>query len=203
MNFSNWLSEFEEALEGRGDCNVPCEDCVGCCTSSYFVHIKPTDKESIKRIPPELMFAAPGLPEGHYVLGYDDKGHCPMFRVGKCSIYEYRPETCRQYDCRVFAVTGTKPESDRKEIFFKSETWQIDVSSSLEKKVIEAIRTSARFLKKYNHLFPKGYIPSNHYQQAVLSLRIHAEFVDSVLEDTEEQISNLVNLIVSKYTHQR
>jgi Fe-S-cluster containining protein len=27
-------------------------------------------------------------------------GGCSMFIDGKCSIYDYRPKSCRQFDCR-------------------------------------------------------------------------------------------------------
>jgi len=60
-------------------------------------------------VPPEVLFPAPGFPAGHVLMGYDDHGNCPMFKDGKCSIYEHRPRTCRTYDCRVFAATDVLP----------------------------------------------------------------------------------------------
>ena len=89
---------------------VPCGACTACCTSSQFVHIEPDETETLAHVPAALRFPAPGLPKGHVVLGYDERGHCPMLVDGACSIYEHRPRTCRTYDCRVFAVTGVEPE---------------------------------------------------------------------------------------------
>ncbi|MGP3372709.1 YkgJ family cysteine cluster protein, partial [Escherichia coli] len=108
--FSEWLSSFLSTMEGTSSGDVPCGECVGCCTSSKFILVRPTDAEAKSVIPNELLFPVPGLPEGFLLMGYDENGHCPMFKDGKCSIYSARPETCRQYDCRVLAATGASPE---------------------------------------------------------------------------------------------
>ncbi len=63
-----------------------------------FVHIKPDETQTLRRIPRALLFPAPGLPKGHRVMGYDDRGYCPMLVDDKCSIYEDRPQACRTYD---------------------------------------------------------------------------------------------------------
>ena len=199
--FSNWLKSFTGTLKGINDGNVPCGECVGCCTSSYFIHIKPTDTESINHIPKELMFPAPGLPKGHYLLGYDEKGHCPMFRNGKCSIYTYRPETCRQYDCRVYPATGIFPDDDTSQIVKKAKGWKFDVSSPEDIEVFEAVRVSAEFIKKYHDCFPKEFIPGNSPQQAVFAIRIHSEFIGVEDENIKSNAQKLANLIVSKYGH--
>ena len=59
--------------------------------------------------PAALRFPRPGRPKGHVVLGYDEHGRCPMLGDHGCTIYEHRPRTCRTYDCRVFAATGSSP----------------------------------------------------------------------------------------------
>src|ERR1035441_2185541 len=105
--FSEWLYVTETSLRsGNGGADVPCGICRGCCRSSMFIHIKPEETQTIKRIPRALLFPAPGLPKGHLLMGYDDQGQCPMFVDNKCSIYEDRPQTCRDYDCRIFSATG-------------------------------------------------------------------------------------------------
>ncbi|HET7720760.1 MAG TPA: YkgJ family cysteine cluster protein, partial [Acidimicrobiales bacterium] len=96
--FSTWLV--------RIGVDVPCGTCTACCTSSQFVHIGPDERDTLSRIPKALLFPAPGQPKGHVVMGYDERGHCPMFVDGACSIYEHRPRTCRTYDCRVFPAAG-------------------------------------------------------------------------------------------------
>ena len=104
--FGDWLTGMQRALRGERDAEVACGSCTACCTSSQFIHVGPDETDTLARIPVELQFPAPGLPKGHVVLGYDERGHCPMFIDGACSIYDHRPRTCRTYDCRVFAATG-------------------------------------------------------------------------------------------------
>ena len=118
----DWLVDLGRALTGEADMDVPCGDCTACCTSSQFVHVEPDDRAALERIPDELLFPAPGLPEGHLLLGHDERGHCPMLVDGACSIYDARPRTCRTYDCRVFAVSGVAPE-DQPDIAARVRSW--------------------------------------------------------------------------------
>jgi Fe-S-cluster containining protein len=122
LKVSEWLEEFDPGAEN----DVPCGACTACCTSSQFVHIAPDERETLARVPAELRFPAPGLPQGHVVLPYDERGHCPMLVDGACSIYEHRPRTCRTYDCRVFAVTGVTPD-DQPAIAARVAEWHLEV----------------------------------------------------------------------------
>lgn len=90
---------MRSALRGEQPSAVPCDGCTACCTSSQFVHIEPDERETLRRIPSELLFPAPRMPAGHVLLGYDEHGRCPMLSEQGCSIYEHRPRTCRTYDC--------------------------------------------------------------------------------------------------------
>ena len=133
MRFSEWFDEFDAASEMQ----VPCGACTACCTSSQFVHIEPDETETLARMPAALRFPAPGLPKGHVVLGYDERGHCPMLVDGACSIYEHRPRTCRTYDCRVFAVTGVEPEG-QPAIAARVREWRFEIDDR------EAVGRAAR-----------------------------------------------------------
>ena len=115
-DFGPWLAGMVAALRTGAPAEVPCGSCTACCTSSQFVHIEPDEADTLAHIPAELLFPAPGRPAGHVLLGYDERGHCPMLRQGRCTIYAHRPRTCRTYDCRVFAATGldVDAEDDRK-----------------------------------------------------------------------------------------
>lgn len=196
--FSSWLNDFTGALKGEGNGQVPCGECTACCTSSYFIHIKPTDRDSINHIPKELMFSAPRLPKGHYILGFDEKGHCPMLKEGKCSIYDHRPETCRQYDCRVFAATGIFPD-DKPQIFEKAKSWEFEISSPEDEEMFGAIQTASKFIIKNQYLFPKQFFPGNTTQQAVWAIRIYSEFLGIGSEEIEIKRKKIVDTIVSKY----
>jgi len=103
---------------------VPCGDCTACCTASQFIHVGPDERETLAVIPPEVLFPAPCFPPGHVLMGYDDRGHCPMFTAGHCSIYAHRPRACRTYDCRVFAATGVVPDDPA--VAARASRWRFD-----------------------------------------------------------------------------
>jgi Fe-S-cluster containining protein len=109
-DFETWLDDVRAAIRGERDAVVPCGECTACCTSAQFVHVEPDETDTLAHLPRELLFPAPGLPPGHLLMGYDERGHCPMFVDGRCSVYEHRPRTCRTYDCRVFAAADVEPD---------------------------------------------------------------------------------------------
>ena len=112
--FSSWLRRTRSALVEESGADVPCGECNACCRSSYFIHIRPEETRTLSRIPKKLLFPAPGLPKGNVLLGYDEHGRCPMLIDDKCSIYEHRPQTCRNYDCRIFSAAGIAAGDDDK-----------------------------------------------------------------------------------------
>jgi hypothetical protein len=107
--FGRWLDAVTAAIAAGGGSDVPCGTCTACCRSSQFVHIAPDETATLARIPRGLLVNAPGWPAGHVVMGYDERGHCPMLGPAGCTIYQDRPRTCRTYDCRIFAATGVVP----------------------------------------------------------------------------------------------
>ena len=128
-DFSSWMVEIRAAIRDERDSDVPCNGCTACCRSSQFVHIGPDEVDTLARIPAELLFPAPGRPRGHVVLGYDERGHCPMLIDDQCSIYEHRPNACRTYDCRVFAAAGLDAGTDKVEITRRARRWQFSFST--------------------------------------------------------------------------
>ena len=80
--FSSWLDRSSMAQREHLGSEVPCDGCTACCTSSHFVHIGPDETETLARVSSELLFPAPGRPEGNVLLGYDENGHCPMLDAG-------------------------------------------------------------------------------------------------------------------------
>ena len=164
--FSTWLGEI-----GAG---VPCGTCTACCTSSQFVHLAPDERETLARIPEALLYPAPGLPKGNVVLGYDERGHCPMFRGGACAIYEHRPRTCRTYDCRVFPAAGLEPDG-RPAIVERVRRWRFDESRSDDRVMRAAVHAAAAFLQANAGALP---VPGNPTQLAYLAVRLRGLFLD-------------------------
>jgi Fe-S-cluster containining protein len=150
-DFSTWLTEMHATLRGERDADVPCDGCTACCTSSQFVHVEPDESDALAHIPAELLFPAPGLPRGHVLMGYDERGHCPMFVDGACSIYEHRPRTCRAYDCRVFAATGVELDDPAKaDIAERIARWRFRYDAPAAETEHDALREHARHVDGAN-----------------------------------------------------
>ncbi|MEM7219636.1 MAG: YkgJ family cysteine cluster protein [Pseudomonadota bacterium] len=158
--------------EGSPPGDVPCGSCNACCRSSYFIHVSPEDSAARAAIPPELLFDAPGLP-GHQVLGYNERGECPMLEAGQCSIYPARPETCRRYDCRVFAATGLTTGDERKlEVDARVRRWRFDLETERARSLFAQARAAARQLADAPGAFPADFVPRNNTQLAMLALEL-------------------------------
>ncbi|MDO9473335.1 MAG: YkgJ family cysteine cluster protein [Caulobacter sp.] len=129
-SFRVWLGDIALALSEGADSDVPCGSCSACCRSSQFILVTDTDRDARSVIPAELLFAAPGLPVGNHVMGYDANGHCPMFGESGCSIYEQRPQACRAYDCRIFTATKIDVGADgHHEIALRAQQWHFDMDA--------------------------------------------------------------------------
>jgi Fe-S-cluster containining protein len=181
-DFSEWLRGTEVSFEsGSGGAKVPCGACRGCCRSSMFIPIKPEETQTIRRIPRALLFPAPGLPKGHVLMGYDDQGRCPMLVDNECSIYEDRPQTCRDYDCRVFAATGIAVDPrTQAEIASRVQAWAFDYESEGGREEHRIVQEAAAFLEKNRDLFPPGSLPSYPVQLAALTIKIYRLFAELV-----------------------
>ena len=170
--FAAWLRDTRAAIGGERDADVPCGGCTGCCTASQFIHIAPGETETLARIPPELLVPAPGMPDGHVVLGHDERGHCPMLRDGRCTIYAHRPRTCRTYDCRVFAAAGVTP--DDPVIAGRAARWRFDERGEEDRRLHEAVRRTAVAIRERSAELPDGVPPpANATQLAVLAVELH------------------------------
>lgn len=145
-DFSTWLAEMQGAIRGERGSDVPCRDCAACCTSSQFVHIAPEEADTLAHIPAELLFPAPRMPRGHVVLGYDGRGHCPMFVDNRCSIYDHRPRTCRTYDCRIFPATGVAVEEDKPLIARQARRWRFRFPTDADRIEHQAVQAAATAL---------------------------------------------------------
>ena len=177
-DFSAWMTEIQGAIRGERGADVPCGSCTACCTSSQFVHIGPDETDTLEHIPAELLFPAPRLPRGHVLLGYDERGHCPMLVDGKCSIYEHRPRTCRTYDCRVFAATGVVlDDADKALIARQAERWQFGFPTHADREQHAAVRAAADFLADRPGPTPDGPAPANATQRAVRAIEMHGAFL--------------------------
>jgi uncharacterized protein len=170
-DFSSWMIEVQGAIRGRRDADVPCAGCTACCTSSQFVHIEPDETDTLARNPKELLFPAPLLPRGHVVMGYDERGHCPMLIDNRCSIYEHRPRTCRTYDCRVFPAAGVEiDDADKALIAQRVRRWRFSYPTPADREVHDAVQRAAASLTAQQGA-------TNATQRAVLAVETHERFL--------------------------
>ena len=197
-DFSAWLAEMRRALRGEDEARVACDGCTACCTSSQFVHIGPDEVDALAHIPAELLFAAPRLPKGNVLLGYDVNGHCPMLVDGGCSIYEHRPRTCRTYDCRVFPAAGIDiDDAGQAAIGRRARRWRFDFPEEIDRVEHEAVLAAARFVRERGDRLPEGVAPANATQRAVLAVRLHEAFLRSDADNPDPDRAEAVRLILS------
>jgi len=188
-DFSSWLAEMGAALRGERAADVPCGECTACCTASQFVHIGPEETDTLAHIPAELLFPAPLLPPGHVLLGYDERGHCPMLTANRCSIYDHRPKTCRTYDCRVFAAAGVRvddDDADKALIARRVGRWRFNFPTEADRAEHGAVEAAARYLALHADL-PDGTSVSNSTQLAVLAIEMYETFLRR--DHTANQVS--------------
>jgi len=178
-DFGTWLDALPGAIAGDHDADVPCGSCTGCCTSSQFIAIGPDEVDTLQAIPAALRFPAPGRPEGHVLLGYDERGHCPMLVDGACTIYDHRPRTCRTYDCRVFPAAGLEPDDATKAaIAERVRRWRFTHAGPEDETRHDALRAAARFVQDAARRWPAGTVPATSTHQAVVAVQIHPLFVE-------------------------
>jgi len=171
-SFSRWLTRMSLALMSEGASDVPCGDCTACCKGSYFIHVQPGEA-ALGRIPAALLFPAPGA-RAVRVMGYDVQGRCPMLAGDRCSIYEDRPQTCRTYDCRIFAATGlAEPGAAKAPIMARAARWRFDYTDEAERQRHEQLKSAAWSVVGAADALG-GVLPGNATQLAMLLVRHHA-----------------------------
>jgi Fe-S-cluster containining protein len=175
--FSAWFQRARASLASDVGADVPCGDCTACCTASMYVHVRPDETGPRAAIPPHLLTTVPRLPEGHRVMGWDAHGHCPMLKSNSCSIYADRPQTCRDFDCRVFAATGVEP-LDKPLIAARARRWRFEHPTARDRTEHAAVRAAAECLREHAAAFTTWKIPTNPIQFAVLALKASGAFLD-------------------------
>ena len=175
--YAQWVASVRAAIEGGATMDVPCDGCTACCRSSQFIHIGPDEADARAHVPAPLLFAAPGLPAGHVLMGYDERGHCPMLVDDRCSIYEHRPRTCRTYDCRVIAATGVELDADQHRIAERAVRWRFGHPTEIDEVRHDAVRAAATYVRAHRDDLPAGSVPGNPTQLAVLAIDVHDVFL--------------------------
>jgi len=188
--FSEWLRAMRAALAGNAGVDVACGDCVGCCTSSYFIKVRAHEAAAIASIGADNLRPVPGASNGSLLMGFDEQGHCFMFENGRCSIYATRPETCRTYDCRVYTAAGMNAGPDKSVINERIASWKFEYPSLRDHEEHRAVTAAANFLRQHPVRFPGGRVPSRPSEIAVLAVKSYQVFLDKPA--TDEEISTAI-----------
>jgi Fe-S-cluster containining protein len=191
--FGSWLAAARASLRGEGHgLDVPCGECVGCCTSSLFVHVAPDETDTLAVIPARLLVRAPGRPRGHRMLGFAEDGSCPMLKERACSIYEHRPRTCRDYDCRMLAAAGLDAGEDKPVINERVRAWAFSYESDAARRAHDAIRAAAAFIRDRRQSFPGGAAPVAPADIAALALKVYTVFLEPRSNSAAETAAAIV-----------
>jgi hypothetical protein len=177
-DFGAWLIQARAALRGTQGSRVPCGDCTGCCTSFYSIEVRPTDAAALEQIPPKSLYRTLGATTGNWTVRPNADGTCPMLSCGKCTIYAQRPQTCLDYDCRVFAAAGiTAGGADKAVINRRVEEWRFQFVRDEDRAAHAAIRAAAAFIRDQRARFAPGTAPLNPLGIAALALRVYPVFL--------------------------
>lgn len=177
--FSVWLDGIRQALLKDQGMEVPCGVCQACCRSSYFIHIRPEEKETLRRIDKKLLFPAPGLPKGNRLLGYFENGQCPLLVDERCSIYMHRSKTCQAFDCRIFAAAGIDAGDDKKTLVNRQvRRWKFSYPEQKDLDQHAAVKKAVRFITERSECFPEGKVPHDPSQLAILAIKVYNLFLN-------------------------
>lgn len=192
--FGAWLKQARAALQGRGGMSVPCGDCVGCCTSHYSILLRPHDA-ALDIVPVAVLSSVPELHYPHAKMKPRADGTCPMFVSGQCSIYAQRPQTCLDYDCRVFTAAGIEVGADKPTINRRIHAWAFTYENNSAHEAHAAIRAAAAFIQHHAAAFPSQWAPTSPSGIAVLAIKVYELFLTT--SDIEEPVAQRASAIVS------
>lgn len=169
---------MRRSLLGNEGMDVPCGDCDGCCVSGYSVQLRPEDRRAAARIPATFVVSAPGFAKGHLTVRPLESGVCPMLDGGKCSIYADRPQTCLDYDCRIFAAAGIDAGGEDKAVINKRvREWRFSYPEEADRREHEAVRMAAAFIRDRRESFTVR-VPAGPMGIAVFAIKAYAVFLD-------------------------
>lgn len=172
--FGAWLAQTRAALRGEGGVDVPCGACVGCCISSYPIPLRPEDRRAIDEVPVEFYAHTSS---GQILMTPRENGACPMFHSGLCTIYDARPQTCKDYDCRIFAAAGIAAGGPERTVINRRVTeWRFTYAHESERELHDAVRASAAFIRDKASAF-SGSVPTAPTGIAVLAIKTYKVFL--------------------------
>jgi uncharacterized protein len=177
--FGAWLAAARAALRGDVGLDVPCGDCTGCCTSGYSIQLRPADARALAVVPAEWLVDSAGFAPGQKTLAPRADGTCRMLERGRCTIYAARPQTCLDYDCRVFAAAGIDAGGDDKAVINRRvRDWRFDYPAEDDRRAHAAVRAAAAFIRRVGDGSAGIRVPTAPMGVAVLAVKVSDVFLD-------------------------
>jgi Fe-S-cluster containining protein len=202
--FGDWLERFRASLVGDQGSDVPCGECTGCCISGYSVQVRPEDNRARARIPAELLISALGLARGERTLAARADGTCPMLSDRTCTIYQDRPQTCRDYDCRVFAAARMEAGGIDKEVINRRvRQWRFTYPSESDRNAHDAVAAAATFIRQKRSSFPGQLAPTGPTGVAVLACESYSVFLLTRIGEMSDGEIARAMLDASRELHRR
>ncbi|MEJ1962330.1 MAG: hypothetical protein WDO56_12615 [Gammaproteobacteria bacterium] len=94
-----------------------------------------------------------------------------------------RPQTCLDYDCRIFAAAGIAAGgSDKAVINRRVRQWRFSYSSEADKQTHDAVLAAAAFIQSQRTSFVAARVPTAPTGIAVLAIKSHTVFLDRGIE---------------------
>ncbi len=160
-------------LRNAAEADVPCAGCVGCCVSGYVIPLRPRDQVALEKVPDRNLQLRPGI--GARILPRED-GTCPMQQCGRCSIYADRPQTCRDYDCRIYVAAGLEPDGHRPVILERVREWRFEFADEAARERAAAVQRAAQFIRAHAQVFPAELRPGSAAAISVLAVKVFTLF---------------------------
>lgn len=181
-DFQSWLQDTLNAFSTGQGASVPCGDCKACCRAGYFIPVHRQEWSTRAAIPARLLVTPPAhCDDGNYqLISTTRRGHCALLKQGACSIYRERPQTCRDYDCRLFAASGLL--SGHGEIDQQIARWRFHYGNEESRRTHAAIRATAGFVINHAGAFPEGRVPQRPADIAVVAIKAHRVFLDAIVQ---------------------
>jgi Fe-S-cluster containining protein len=152
--------------------------------SSYPIPLRPSDRVAQDQVPEEFVLHASMRP-GHMLMGFRDDGSCPFLCGRACSIYRDRPQTCRDYDCRIFAAAGRTPAGERPTIRERVMAWRFTYPAPDDLLEAAAVRRAADFIDANKDRFPVEVRVATPVATAVVAVKTYELFLGQFVQPPE------------------
>lgn len=191
--FGQWLAGMRDVLRGKRDADVPCGSCIGCCVSSYPIPLRPEDVRARAEVPEAFLLGRTGSGD-RWLMGFREDGSCPFMNERKCGIYADRPQTCRDYDCRIYAAAGLVPDGNRPVIEQRVREWVFTFETDAQRAEAAAVRRAAGFVRVNAALFPANVRAGSTTAAAVLAVKTYPLFMTAESAPPEQRVRRLLEL---------